>query len=427
MPGRLMHRIALGLYNLAYPVGVALTFPYVIYKLGTVPKYRAGLSQKLGFELPEPLPHSRRVWFHGVSVGETLAIAPLVEEFKRRHPQVGVYYSVTTHTGMEIALKRLSGVADAVFYFPFDFYPVVWKVVSRTAPSAVVIAETEIWPSFVEVCRSRNVPLFMVNARVSPSSFNGYMRIRWFMRPVLEAYRYIFARSPLDAARLVQLGAPQDRVKVTGNIKFYSVLLRSKSVSPDRVREDLGLGSFPLWVCGSTHRGEEEILLEAYRMVLEQVPELRLAVVPRHPERFREVEELIRAKGFNLGLRSRRDALADHQVLLVDTMGELFSLYSVAQVVFVGGSLVEVGGHNPLEPLVFGVPTAIGPHHFNFADVMEEVGEFVEVVEDAGQLASFVLEVLKGQCPFSRERVLERFSEAGRAVDEVLRALEEVL
>ena len=415
--------VAFFTYNALYPLLGTLGAPFIIYKLASQYKYRAGLSQKLGLELPEEIPHKRRIWFHAVSVGETLAVAPVVERLKNRRPELGIYFSTTTYTGMDVAKKRLGGVVDSFFYFPLDFYPIVLKVLSRVRPCAVCIVETEIWPSLAHLCAQRGIPLISINARISDSSFSGYLKLRPFIKGVLSKYERFFARSREDAARLIALGVPPDKVEVLGNIKFFSVYSRSKEIDAERIREALGVSSEPVWVCGSTHPGEEKMIIEAYRRI-EEKP--KLIIAPRHPERFNEVASLLKEAGLQFGRRSKQETLKDHPVLLLDTMGELFGVYSVAHAVFVGGTLVNVGGHSPLEPLVFGKPTIIGPYYHNFRDVVEQMRDFLIFVKDSEQLAEAVRKVLKGEYALDSNRLKESFARAAGAVERIVEALEGV-
>ena len=422
-----MDKVLLTAYNLLYPVGAAVFSPFLAYKLASEYKYRAGLAQKLSFELPEDIPYGKRVWFHAVSVGETQAVAPVVREFKGRHPEVGVYFSTTTYTGMGVAKRELADAVDSFFYFPLDFYPVVKRVLDRVKPRAISIVETEIWPTLLFLSKQEGVPVFMVNGRLSDASFRGYYRIRSLMKNFLEGYYRLFMKSEADAVRIVLLGAPQDRVEVTGNIKYYSVYLRSTEIDVDHWRKELGKDGEFLWVCGSTHEGEEEKILEAYRILSQRCEGVKLCIAPRHPERFREVAQLIKQFGFRLGLRSDGAKLSSCDVLLLDTVGELFAVYSVADVVFVGGSLVEVGGHNPLEPLAFCKPTACGPHYFNFRDVMEELAGLVRVVGDESELVDFVERVFNGGYVLDENRVKRLFEGSLTSVERVIEGLEEVL
>ncbi len=418
-----MGKTLLFAYNTLYPVGGLLLSPYIAYRLARYKKHRAGLWEKLSFKLPPRLPHNRRIWFHAVSVGESLAVAPVVSLFKERHPDVGIYFSTTTATGMEVAKRKLSGVVDAFFFFPLDFYPVVKRVVEVVSPTACAIVETEIWPSLAFAVEA---PLFMINARISEHSFYGYMKLSFFIKELFKRYRRFLARSRKDAARLVALGAPQEKVEVAGNIKFYSVYQQSLGVDEERWRRELGLSEdAPVFVAGSTHQGEEEQVLKAYKVLKGKYPNLKLVLAPRHPERADEVEGLIKEFRLSCGRRSRGEKLKEADVLLLDTVGELFPTYSVCNVAFVGGSLVDVGGHNPLEPLAFERPTIMGPFYSNFLDVMEEVEGFVKVVKDWEGLVAAVEDALEGGGRL--KGVKYKFLQADRAVEKTISALEEVL
>ncbi len=267
----------------------------------------------------------------------------------------------------------------------------------------------------------------MVNGRISGASFKGYMRIRPFVGRVLSGYRRLFAKSPRDAARLVALGAPQERVVVAGNLKFFSVYSSSLGVDAASLREEFGVpNGARLWVCGSTHEGEEAVVADAYGKLRGKFPGLRLVVAPRHPERAGLVHGLLKDRGFSVARRSRGERVCDADVFLLDTVGELFPLYSLADVVFVGGSLVDVGGHNPLEPLVFFKPTIIGPHYHNFLDVVEDLRDYI-LVADASGLCGAVEKVLDGVYSFDFQGLREKFEKSVRTLEVLLDALEEVL
>lgn len=413
-----MEKGVLWLYNVAYPVAGLVLSPYLVYKLSSQYKYRAGLGQKLGLELPNRILSKKRVWFHAVSVGETQAVAPFVTFFKKRYADVGVYFSTTTYTGMDVAKKSLNAVVDEFFYFPFDFYPVVRKVLERISPNAIVIVETEIWPTLLYLSHDKDIPVFMINGRISDSSFKGYMRVAPFLRPFLQKYRRFYMRSKEDASRIVLIGAPQEKVVVTGNIKFYSVYERAKHVDAEEWRAKLGKKEDDyLWVCGSTHAEEEFFVLDAYRKLSGEGIRIKLCIAPRHPERFDEVASILSSMDYDFGRRSRGDKLDQYDILLLDTVGELFSVYSIADVVFIGGSLVPVGGHNPLESLVFGKPTAMGPHYFNFEDVVQEMENYINIIHDAHELATFVKRVIEGTHTLDIDSVKSTFEKSYYSVE----------
>ncbi|NPA15906.1 MAG: 3-deoxy-D-manno-octulosonic acid transferase [Deferribacteres bacterium] len=408
MSGRLKESAFLSLYNLLFALGAGAGLPFIAYKMVRQEKYRAGLSEKLGLRLPE-VRGEKRIWIHAVSVGEVLAVVPLVKGLKRSVPHASLILSTTTQTGMRTARDRLKDEVDTFLYFPLDFYPVVSRVVRAVSPHVVGVVETEIWPSFLSVLASEGVPVFMINGRISDASFRGYEKLSFFLKPFFEKYRKFFVRSCRDAARLYTLGASPQKIAVTGNIKYVSVYERAKEVDSSAVMASLGWEGFPIFCAGSTHRGEEELVLEVYKRVRELFSDLKLILAPRHPERKEEVARLLEASSFSFGFRSEGN-YRDKDVMVVDTVGELFGFYSVSDVVFVGGSFVNVGGHNPLEPLVFGKPTAIGPHYHNFADVVEDMRELLFVAESRGELLEFVLKSLNGSFKLPLDKVMKKFN-----------------
>ncbi len=425
MSGRLKEFFLVSTYNLLFALGGGIALPFLVYKIMTKEKYRAGLKEKLALSLPE-IKGDKRIWIHAVSVGEVLAVAPLIERLKRRIPDSTIMLSTTTHTGMKTAKDKLEDLVDAFFYFPLDFYPIVSRVVNAVSPNFVGVVETEIWPSFLTVLGKKGVPVFMINGRISDSSFRGYEKISFFLKPFLQKYEKFFVRSPKDAARLSVLGASYHKIVVSGNIKYVSVYERAKSVDPCSVRAFLGWEDYPIFCAGSTHRGEEEVVLEVYKRVKEKFSDLKLILAPRHPERKTEVEELLKKYPFSFGFKSCEN-FKDKDVLVVDTVGELFGLYSVSDAVFVGGSLANIGGHNPLEPLVFGKPTAIGPFYHNFTDIVEDMKEFLVVVEDEEGLSDFLLKSLEGSFKLPLDKVMEKFNLSINSVEFLTEKIKEYM
>ena len=366
--GHLLYNAALAAATLA---GAPLWVPWL---LGARKRRRNFLERMglRGFPSLPPAGGRPRVWVHAVSVGETLAAAPLVRRLRERAPGATLLLSNVTLTGREIGDRSLRDVVDAGFYFPFDIPRLCGRFLDRLRPDVVVIVETEIWPNFLAECASRGIPAVIVNGRLSERSFRGYMRLRWFFAPVLRTFRAICAQSREDTDRFVALGAPGGIVTVGGNLKF--------DLPPPAGGGD-GLSALlagekehgALWViAGSTHEGEEEIVLRAFLAAREGNKAMKLLLAPRHPERFSAVEALLARDGVG---SVRRTALpVDSKttrppVLLLDSVGELAGAYAAAELAFVGGSLVPKGGHNVLEPAGYGVPTLVGPHMENFREI----------------------------------------------------------
>jgi 3-deoxy-D-manno-octulosonic-acid transferase len=314
------------------------------------------------------------VWLHAVSVGEVMASAQLIRELKRRLPGRPVVLSTTTATGNATA-RAHAQAADAIVFFPYDLPPVVTCAVRCIQPALFLSLETEIWPNLFLALKKRDVPILIVSGRISEKSFPRYRALRFFFSRVLQLVSRFCMQSSADAERIQQIGAPAERVSVCGNIKFD---LDVPDVSPDEQQELRSLFGLspeqPLLIAGSTHRGEEQQVLEAFIALRKEVPDLVLLMAPRHPARFDEAADTIIASGLAC---VRRTALTDgamrtdEPVILLDTIGELVRLYSIGTVIVIGGSLVEgIGGHNPLEPAGAGKPVLFGPHMANFRDIV---------------------------------------------------------
>ncbi|MCJ7499371.1 3-deoxy-D-manno-octulosonic acid transferase, partial [bacterium] len=334
----------------------------VIYQLVFVKKRRLGLAQRFG---GSPVMVEKTVWCHAVSVGEVRAVAPMLELLEEDEIARGrIVLSTVTVTGQETA-KRECSFVETIFYFPLDLPFVVDKTIRRVNPEIFITAETEIWPNFFAACFKRDIPVIVVNGRISDSSFARYLRFRWFFRPILQQVSLFLMQSEEDARRILELGARPETVKVTGNMKYDRV--------PEPVSLPEAVGRWAesgfMLVAGSTHAGEEEVVLEAVRGLKGRG--ILLALVPRHPERFDEVAGLLKKEGVPFTRYSDilKGNAVDGDVVLVDAMGVLDGFYALADVAFVGGSLVPVGGHNLLEPAMHGVPVLTGPQLHNFRDI----------------------------------------------------------
>ena len=354
------------LYNIILVLLTVLLSPIILFKLVTVPKYRGGISQKLGRirkKVKRVIQGTRPIWVHAVSVGEVMAAHPLIRELKKKYPGRKLILSTVTVTGNYTARQRVPE-ADAVFFFPFDYPWIVRKVIRRINPMIVLVAETELWPNFFRELRRAGIPSAVINGRISGSSYKNYLKFKSFFRQVFGQVTLFCMQSGEDAARVKDIGAPADRVMVTGNLKFDQKIpaIQSAPVS-------LRAGSKVI-TAGSTHRGEEAALLEVFRRLREKFPELVLIIAPRHPERFDEVEGLVNRAGYDCQRRTRMTS-AIKDVLLLDTIGELRSFYGICDIAFVGGSLVKVGGHNLLEPAAMKKPVIFSRYMFNFKEISE--------------------------------------------------------
>ena len=385
--------LSYSLYSLALALAMLLSLPYWLYQILRHGKYRTGLAERLG-RFPqrligsadaEPQPNSsaavpaaiagasrprpRVIWIHAVSLGEVFAISGLVEQMRRDFPHHRVLVSTTTDTGQSLARKRF-GEAN-VFYFPMDFAFAIRPYLRALQPELVVLAETEFWPNFLRLAHASGARIAVVNARISDRSWPNYRRFRWALRKMLMHVNLFLAQTQEDSARLQSIGAEALRVQVTGNLKF-DISLPSIPPIVDSLRQSLAAErAGPVLVCGSTVEGEEPLLLKAFENLRVGHPRSVMILAPRHPERFDEVAILVRQLGIPSFRRSQwqGEALAGG-VLLVDSIGELAALYALADVAFVGGSLVPRGGHNIVEPAQHGVAIVTGNHTENFRDIV---------------------------------------------------------
>ena len=332
------------------------------------PAYRRRWRERLG-SVARPA-DGPVIWVHAVSVGEAQAAQPLIRRLLRDYPEYSVLVTTTTPTGRD-QVARLFSDAVEHRYFPFDLPGIVRRYLAQVDPALVLVMETEIWPNLAAECARRAIPLMLVNGRLSARSARGYARVRALMAETLQHFDRLAVQTPADAERQVSLGASRQRVDVTGHLKFDIRLAASVAEQAEVLRLSWGLDR-PVWVAASTHEGEEQQVLAAHARLLKQFPRALLLLVPRHPERFEPVAELIRRQGYALRRRSV-DSLSgdDFQVFLGDTMGELPVFLGAGDMAFMGGSLVPVGGHNLLEPAALGVPVVFGPHMFNFAAISE--------------------------------------------------------
>ena len=343
--------------------------PVLAFKRLRPDGYGRSLGQRLG-RFGEGLPREPRCWIHAVSVGEAATAVPLVEAITRRWPQLGIVMTTVTPTGARIVADRLAGRA-VHRYFPIDLPGPVRRVLDAVNPRFFLCMETELWPNLLRALAARGVPSMIANGRISDRSFRRYRLVRFFTARMLAHVRVLAMQSEEDARRIIALGARPERVVVTGNIK--SDLIPPEGGGDALWQRLLGLDDGePVWVAGSTHRGEEAIVLDVYLHLRARMPTLTLVLAPRHPERVAEVERLVRERRLQPVRRSELPkSQARGAVIIVDTVGELAQIYRVASVVFVGGSLAPTGGHNMLEPALLRKPVLFGPHTTNFRESAE--------------------------------------------------------
>ena len=365
-------------YSLLLLLGLIVLIPHFLLQALAHGKYIAGLRQRLGYV--SPVSGKPVIWLHCVSVGETQAARPLAQRVKQEFPHHALVVSTITLTGQNLARDVFRTHAESVFYFPFDWRWSVRRALKTINPAAVLIMETELWPNFLHECKARKIPVALVNGRISRQSFRQYKLITFFLRRVLSCLSLAVMQSETDAERLRVLGMSDEKLHTAGNLKFDAEIAGELTSKTAEIRERFGLQSeVPLILAASTHAPEEEVVLDS----LKQLQPTRLMIAPRHPERFNEVAALIQKSGLSWTRRTGVPAADDANatVILLDTIGELPATYSLADVVFVGGSIVDRGGHNVLEPAAAGAAVVTGPHTHNFHAIVDLMCEANAIVQ----------------------------------------------
>lgn len=378
------------LYTLLLHLALPLIALRLALRARKAPAYARRVRERFSFGLPAMRPGG--IWVHAVSVGESIAAAPMIRALQAHYPDLPITVTCMTPTGSE-RIQALFGDSVQHCYLPYDLPWAASRFLKRMQPRLAVVMETELWPNHIHQCAKRGIPVALANARLSQRSARGYARLRKLTAPMLAELSLIAVQTQAEAERFLDLGARPNCVEVTGSIKFDLKIDAELPRRASELRHQWQAERRPLWIAASTHAGEDEIILAAHRQLLLARPDALLILVPRHPERFNAVHELC----LNLGLTTRRRSSgeavqAGDQVLLGDTMGELLFLYALADVAFVGGSLVANGGHNLLEPAALGKPVLSGPHLFNFLEIaaqLREAGALGEV-QDATDLADEV-------------------------------------
>jgi 3-deoxy-D-manno-octulosonic-acid transferase len=383
------------LYNLVLSAGFACALPFTPFIALLGSRYRDGFIQRLGFypkALLASLASARPLWIHAASVGEVRSVEPLVQELKARAPQRKILISTFTSTGQRIA-HRIGGV-DGVILLPLDVLWIVRRALISFRPSALLIIETEIWPNLVREAFRQGVPTLLLSGRLSAKAFSRYAFFHLFFRVVLSHFTVLGMQSAADAARMRQLGASEKKLSVVGSLKFAFAKTEKRGECPKLAE----CRDKPLLVVGSSHRGEEEILLQAFATARSRFPQLSMVLAPRHPERFAEVEKLLIASPFEFRRRSQVNdgQIFEKDILLLDTLGELADFFAIADIAFVGGSLVDAGGHNILEPARYHKPVLFGPNMSNFQSVAEQMKQSGAAIEvgDADDLAQALVSLL---------------------------------
>ncbi|MEM7612400.1 MAG: lipid IV(A) 3-deoxy-D-manno-octulosonic acid transferase [Pseudomonadota bacterium] len=417
-------------YNALVLVGLPFVAVYWLWRALTDKTYRSRWVQRFGFAYPRVADGVETVWVHAVSVGEVQAAAPLIRALRERMPEARVLITTVTPTGADrVRLLFADSVEHA--YVPYDVAGAVRRFYRAVAPRLAIIVETELWPNLYHEAGLRRIPLILASARISPRSMPRYRRLVGLFRDALSNGIIIAAQSEVDRQRFVELGAPAERTFVSGNIKFDFDHDPDVQDRGARFRQDM-LGERPVWVAASTHAGEESILLDAHTALLETVPDALLIMVPRHPVRFDEAAVALDERKLSY-LRRTADLACPPEVsvLLGDTMGEVNMFYAAADIAFVGGSLVPVGGHNLLEPAALGLPILAGPYLFNAQDIANLfTGQgAAKTVQTADELCTSLQSLFRrGQLRDSMGRRAEQLIVANRgAVDRLLTRLEPLI
>ncbi len=378
------------LYTLLFHLGLPLVLLRLLWRAWRAPAYSRRIGERFAFGLPPLRPGG--IWVHAVSVGESIAAAPMIRELMARYPHLPITVTCMTPTGSE-RIQALFGDSVQHCYLPYDLPWAAARFLERARPKLAVVMETELWPNHIHQCARRGIPVALANARLSERSARGYARFARLTAPMLAKLSLIAVQTEAEAERFRQLGARDECVEVTGSIKFDLTIDPALLERASKLRQQWAALERPLWIAASTHASEDEIILAAQRQLLGEHPQALLILVPRHPERFASVYESAVRDGFVAVRRSTGEVVdAGTQVLVGDTMGELLFLYALADVAFVGGSLVPNGGHNLLEPAALGKPVLSGPHLFNFLEIaaqLRDAGALREV-SNAAELASAV-------------------------------------
>ncbi|MCF7981064.1 MAG: lipid IV(A) 3-deoxy-D-manno-octulosonic acid transferase [Pseudomonadales bacterium] len=408
------------LYTLLYYLLLPFIFLRLLLRARKAPNYAKRWAERLGY-FPPPAAVDG-LWLHSVSVGETIAAAPLIKQIQKTYPQLPIVITTMTPTGSD-RVRALFGHSVFHVYVPYDTPGAVKRFLKKVRPRLVLIMETELWPNLIHYCHRQGVRQIVMNARLSERSARGYRRFPVLMQDMLAKLDLVAAQTEGDAERLYSLGLDKDKLKVTGSLKFDINIPETILQQAQALRSDWGR-SRSIWIAASTHAGEDEQVLRAFQWLLKIRPDLLLVLVPRHPERFNQVATLCQSQGLQLVRRSANEAVEpDTQVMLGDSMGELLLFYAASDVAFVGGTLVATGGHNFLEPVALGIPVICGPHRFNFSQVSEMLlaAGAMQEVTDTVELGEAVAAILE------EPKISQRMLSAGLAVIEANRGAQQRL
>lgn len=356
------------IYNFLLIILAIIFLPVILIAFIVQPKFRAGFWQKLGFYNLNLDKTKKTIWVHAVSVGEVNAVEGFIKKARQEFCDANIVLSTVTRTGQAVANSKLANFTDEIIYFPYDFTFSVKAAIKAINPDIAIVAETEIWPGFANELYKCIIPLWIINGRISPSSYKGYKKFKMFFKNILSKYSLILMQSQGDKERIIDIGAPSDITEVMGNLKFdITNILKDEDI--EDLKQNLQVNDSKVLIAGSTHAGEDEIVLEVFKKLKKDFADLKLLLAPRHPERNENVYKLIQETRLASGKISQQDTFADNEIIMLDTMGELGKMYSISHLAFIGGSYSNTGGHNPLEAAIYNVPTLSGPTVFNFKDI----------------------------------------------------------
>ena len=380
-----------------YSLLLYLAVPVIAVRLWLRSRKAAAYAKRIGERFALTLPQFKHggIWLHAVSVGESIAAAPVVKALQEQYPDLPITMTCMTPTGSE-RIQSMFGDSVQHSYLPYDLPLCSRRFFKRLQPRLAIVMETELWPNHINQCARLNIPVVLANGRLSERSARGYGRFPKLVAPMLKQISALAVQTQTEARRFIELGARPETVTVTGSIKYDLRVDKNLPKQAQALREQWQASQRPVWIAASTHEGEDVLILAAHQQLLTQFPDALLILVPRHPERFESVHALCVAQGMQVQRRSTHAAVsAEHQVLLGDTMGELLFLYALADVALVGGSLIEHGGHNMLEPIALAKPTLTGPHYFNFLEIAQQLlaAGAIQEVADTQQLAQAVAEL----------------------------------
>lgn len=359
------------LYTLLLYLAVPVIAVRLWLRSRKAPAYAKRIGERFALTLPEFKPGG--IWLHAVSVGESIAAAPVVKALQQQYPDLPITVTCMTPTGSE-RIQSLFGDSVQHCYLPYDLPLASKRFLKRLQPRLAIVMETELWPNHINQCARLNIPVVLANGRLSERSARGYGRFPKLVAPMLKQISALAVQSAIEAQRFIELGARAETVKVTGSIKYDLQVPENLPEQAQALREQWQAKQRPIWIAASTHEGEDALILAVHQQLLRLFPKALLILVPRHPERFESVHALCVEQRMRVQRRSTQALVsAEHQVLLGDTMGELLFLYALADLAFVGGSLIKHGGHNMLEPIALAKPTLIGPHYFNFLEIAEQL------------------------------------------------------